>query len=304
MSTIIFNDSDIEEDIEGDDIHEEGDEVDEELDDDINEVDEELDEELDEEDVNDEEDTEEDIQFESEEEVDEELEEDFEETGVEGIDPAEFYDDQTKKAAKAIFNRRKRTKPPKVSKTIKKKKKTQDEIVIIQNYMSGNIREKSIITFEKIIEEKNCKLLERTIFNHIVRKTEVILGRKLKKSDLDNEIFRSGYIAVVYETFVSMSSGIKCSEQIQRLSENKSGLSSYDFRNEYFVDTQETKNIEEPPKAKPGIHTCSKCLHDKDRKHDADRGKRTWCYELQTRSCDEPMTQFITCLDCGKKWKQ
>lgn len=27
-------------------------------------------------------------------------------------------------------------------------------------------------------------------------------------------------------------------------------------------------------------------------------------YELQTRSADEPMTTFITCLECGKKWKQ
>jgi DNA-directed RNA polymerase subunit M/transcription elongation factor TFIIS len=27
-------------------------------------------------------------------------------------------------------------------------------------------------------------------------------------------------------------------------------------------------------------------------------------YELQTRSSDEPMTIFITCLNCGKEWRQ
>ena len=27
-------------------------------------------------------------------------------------------------------------------------------------------------------------------------------------------------------------------------------------------------------------------------------------YELQTRSVDEPMTIFITCLNCGKEWRQ
>jgi DNA-directed RNA polymerase subunit M/transcription elongation factor TFIIS len=33
--------------------------------------------------------------------------------------------------------------------------------------------------------------------------------------------------------------------------------------------------------------------------------KKTRCdfYQLQTRSADEPMTTFVTCLDCEKRWK-
>ena len=46
-------------------------------------------------------------------------------------------------------------------------------------------------------------------------------------------------------------------------------------------------------KAMTDMFTCKKC-----------RSKRCTYYELQTRSADEPSTIFITCLDCGKHWKQ
>lgn len=249
---------------------------------------------------------EEDIQFDSEDEEgdDKEEEGECEEAGVDGIDPAEFYEETPKKTAKAIFNRRKRTKPPKVSRTIKKKKKkNQDEEIVIQNYMVGNVREKSISNFEKITIEKNCKILERAVFNHLVRKMESEWKRKLKKSDLDTELFRSSYISVVYETFVSVSSGLKCKDQIERLNDNKTNLNSIEFKDEQFVDYQETKNIQEPPKVVSGIDVCGKCYRDKEKKHDHERGKHTSYYELQIRSQDEPMTRFIKCLDCGTEWK-
>ena len=33
--------------------------------------------------------------------------------------------------------------------------------------------------------------------------------------------------------------------------------------------------------------------------------KKNLCtyYQLQTRSADEPMTTFVTCLSCGNNWK-
>lgn len=49
-----------------------------------------------------------------------------------------------------------------------------------------------------------------------------------------------------------------------------------------------TTNIE----ASTDLFTCKKC-----------RSKKCTYYELQTRSADEPATIFITCLDCGKNWK-
>lgn len=41
------------------------------------------------------------------------------------------------------------------------------------------------------------------------------------------------------------------------------------------------------------LYTCFKC-----------RNNKTVVFEAQTRSADEPMTQFITCITCGNKWRR
>jgi transcription elongation factor S-II len=38
--------------------------------------------------------------------------------------------------------------------------------------------------------------------------------------------------------------------------------------------------------------TCRKC-----------KSKKCSYYQLQTRSADEPMTTFVTCIECGNRWK-
>jgi len=56
-----------------------------------------------------------------------------------------------------------------------------------------------------------------------------------------------------------------------------------DLRKAYLA--QEVKNQE-------GFFTCNRC-----------KSKKTSYYQLQTRSADEPMTTFVTCLNCDKNWK-
>jgi transcription elongation factor S-II len=41
-----------------------------------------------------------------------------------------------------------------------------------------------------------------------------------------------------------------------------------------------------------GAYTCRKC-----------KSKKTTYYQMQTRSADEPLTTFVTCLSCNNRWK-
>ena len=41
-----------------------------------------------------------------------------------------------------------------------------------------------------------------------------------------------------------------------------------------------------------GMFKCGRC-----------KSMKTTYYQMQTRSADEPMTNFVTCINCGKRWK-
>jgi transcription elongation factor S-II len=46
------------------------------------------------------------------------------------------------------------------------------------------------------------------------------------------------------------------------------------------------------PEAMTDLFTCRKC-----------KSQKCSYYSLQTRSADEPMTTFVTCINCGNRWK-
>jgi DNA-directed RNA polymerase subunit M/transcription elongation factor TFIIS len=56
---------------------------------------------------------------------------------------------------------------------------------------------------------------------------------------------------------------------------------------------REAKMLEVDKSMATDMFRCTRC------------GKRQCTYyEMQTRSADEPMTQFIRCMNCGKQWRQ
>lgn len=56
---------------------------------------------------------------------------------------------------------------------------------------------------------------------------------------------------------------------------------------------REAKMLEVDKSMATEMFKCSRC-----------QKRQCTYYEMQTRSADEPMTQFVRCLNCGKQWRQ
>jgi transcription elongation factor S-II len=81
--------------------------------------------------------------------------------------------------------------------------------------------------------------------------------------------------------------------------ESIASMSAYDLFPENWKESadkmlmREQKILEGNKGFATTMYKCNRC------------GKRECTYyEMQTRSADEPMTIFITCLNCGKRWRQ
>lgn len=75
-------------------------------------------------------------------------------------------------------------------------------------------------------------------------------------------------------------------------------LKHQELNRERWEALLEAKKLKDENKYMPRLeastdnYTCGNC-----------KSKKCTYFQLQTRSADEPMTTFVTCLDCGKRWK-
>lgn len=130
--------------------------------------------------------------------------------------------------------------------------------------------------------------IEKKIFDIIPERTKYINRCRAIVSNLkdpDNEEFRinilSGKLSpevLAKMEVTEMASNKKKSERTQMEEDAFSAMRS-DWDQKHAIISE-------------GMYTCGKC-----------KGKRTTTQEIQMRSADEPMSIFITCVDCGKQWR-
>ena len=139
--------------------------------------------------------------------------------------------------------------------------------------------------------------LEKNILNHAVDKV------REENASFENENFRTMYKCKFLSVKNSLLQNQQILEQIQRKAMKSSDLINLkpwevlpdgpyakamedrmhkELRKEWFANEQKNQK---------GFFRC-RCGSDK-----------TTYAQAQTRSADEPMTTFVSCMTCGKNWK-
>ena len=159
-------------------------------------------------------------------------------------------------------------------------------------------RSRVVERIDEILQDtKNSKNLEKGIFNYSLKEAEY---RKIIKK-WDNQLFVQLYIDHLRSIMVNLKN-TAILEQINDgtiKSHMVAFMTHQEMRPDRWADLIAQKIIKDKNKFETNIEaatdtfTCRKC-----------KSKKCTYYQVQIRSADEPMTTFITCLECGNRWKQ
>lgn len=167
------------------------------------------------------------------------------------------------------------------------------------------IRERVVSVFKKLFESEE---MAREFEDHMLRNTADQCLKDSIDVDWANRIFWNNYrnrAITLYENIRGSDSYVRNTENL--LEKIKSGdfslkevaeMSPMDlcpskWKEEIERIIEKEKKLYAGEKNASIIMWCSRCK------------KKSKCdyYQLQTRSADEPMTTFVSCLECDRRWK-
>ena len=161
----------------------------------------------------------------------------------------------------------------------------------------------SLLLNKELNNTKISRIIEQNIFNHIINYSKT---NNIKRLWINN-IFRNLYISKIRSIYTNLKkdSYIKNIDFKKRILSGDinykdiAKLTAFDIFPENWKELIDLKTkrdklkYELKPEAMTDMFKCRKCS-----------SRSCSYYEMQTRSADEPMTQFISCLDCGNHWRQ
>ena len=158
----------------------------------------------------------------------------------------------------------------------------------------SNIRKKLSSFFSENM--KHAANLEKGIYNWALKEAT---NRKVVKK-WDNQFFIQIYLDHLRSIFVNLRND-KLVHMVligEIKAHELAFMTHHEMRPEKWDEMIKAKSIRDKSKfetkleASTDTFTCRKC-----------RSKKCTYMQLQTRSADEAMTCFITCCDCGNRWK-
>jgi len=169
---------------------------------------------------------------------------------------------------------------------------------------SDEKRIKMVIKFDTILNNlRLSKIIEKGIYNYTI---DTAKSRNITRL-WNDRVFYNLYMNKCISIYSNLSkdSYIQNNYLLKNILEKKidpesvANLSVYDIFPDNWKDLMDKKSKmdELKYKLKPEAMTdqfkCRKCY-----------SRSCSYYEVQTRSADEPMTQFITCISCSNRWRQ
>lgn len=163
----------------------------------------------------------------------------------------------------------------------------------------NSTRTLAVSKFNEFLNEKTSKKLEISLFNFIIVKSR---AEKIERS-WENNQFRLFYANKARSLYFNLKNGV-----LKNKIENKDFdikhipyMEPWDlwpekyekiFQKKLAKEMIQLQREVEAQSCTQGMFTCEKC-----------HSNSTTFFSLQTRSADEPMTNYITCIACGHKWK-
>ena len=162
---------------------------------------------------------------------------------------------------------------------------------------ADNFRANIRVQLDKIVNnEKHSLNLERGIFNFALSEAK---SRKVVKK-WDNQHFVKIYVDRLRTIFVNLKNK-ELLKQIQNGSvkpHTVAFMTHQEMLPDKWAELIKAKSIRDMNKFENNIEaatdtfTCRKC-----------KSNKCTFYQLQTRSSDESMTCYVTCISCGNRWK-
>lgn len=154
---------------------------------------------------------------------------------------------------------------------------------------------------ETLSNTVDADTLERLIFQHtFMRATKDEIRRAW-----DNPLFHDMYLAVARRVVgnLSPSSYVKNGSLLERYKEGDISLETIVNHNYYELFPEKWQKLVDQQAKKERIQLEGDFSRATDRwQCSSCKQRKCTYYELQTRSADEPMTIFIHCLNCQKRW--